>query len=111
LIDINASAGRWPIMRRVNDGGAYIQAWQCIGCGRIEAPQPCIGVCRDKKIHVVGKDAHESVRGELAALREQMHHVRSKLMRFAQCTPRRGQFEKSFSALQAQIRQLLDELS
>jgi hypothetical protein len=34
--------------------GDYIQAWQCIGCGRIEAPQTCVGVCRDRKILRVG---------------------------------------------------------
>jgi hypothetical protein len=24
----------------------YVKAWQCIGCGKIEAPQTCIGVCQ-----------------------------------------------------------------
>ena len=24
-----------------------VTVWQCIGCGRIEAPQPGIGVCQD----------------------------------------------------------------
>ena len=33
--------------------GDYIQAWQCIGCGKIEAPQTCVGVCRDRKILLV----------------------------------------------------------
>jgi hypothetical protein len=25
-----------------------IKAWQCIGCGRIEGAQPCIGICEDR---------------------------------------------------------------
>src|SRR5689334_21893187 len=25
--------------------GATVTAWACDSCGRIEAPQPCIGVC------------------------------------------------------------------
>ena len=31
----------------------YAKAWQCIGCGRIEAPQPCLGICEDRKVEFV----------------------------------------------------------
>ena len=27
-----------------SDAIHYVAAWQCIGCGKIEAPQTCIGV-------------------------------------------------------------------
>jgi hypothetical protein len=27
-----------------------VKAWPCIGCGKIEAPQTCIGVCHDRKV-------------------------------------------------------------
>jgi len=37
----------------------YVKAWQCIGCGRIEAPQPCIGVCQDRKVQFVYAGEHE----------------------------------------------------
>ena len=30
-----------------------IVGWQCIGCGRVDAPQPCIGVCQDRKVELV----------------------------------------------------------
>jgi hypothetical protein len=30
-----------------------IKAWQCIGCGKIDAHQPCIGVCQDQKVDLV----------------------------------------------------------
>ena len=30
-----------------------VTAWQCIGCGRIEGAQPCIGVCQDRKTDFV----------------------------------------------------------
>ena len=29
------------------------EAWRCIGCGRIEAQRPCIGVCEDRKVRLV----------------------------------------------------------
>ena len=30
-----------------------VEAWQCVGCGRLQAERPCIGVCTDKKIELV----------------------------------------------------------
>ena len=30
-----------------------IVGWQCIGCGRVDAPQPCIGVCQDRKVELI----------------------------------------------------------
>ena len=38
----------------------YLQAWQCIGCGRIEAPQPCVGICQDRKVLLVDANEHEA---------------------------------------------------
>jgi uracil-DNA glycosylase len=29
---------------------SYVKAWQCVGCGKIEAPQTCIGICQDRKV-------------------------------------------------------------
>ena len=39
----------------------YVKAWQCIGCGKIEAPQTCIGVCQDRKVQFVYASGHEEV--------------------------------------------------
>src|SRR5690348_1992199 len=85
----------------------YTQVWQCIGCGRIEAPQPCIGVCKDKKVFMVGKDEHERVLAENQALRAQLERAHSMLLRFGQARPREGQWESSWNALQAQLREVL----
>jgi len=30
-----------------------IEAWQCVGCGRLQADRPCIGVCTDRRIELV----------------------------------------------------------
>ena len=65
----------------------WIQAWQCIGCGKIEAPQPCIGVCRDRKILMVGKDDHERALAEGVVLRAQLARARAMLQRFSLATP------------------------
>lgn len=36
-----------------------VKAWQCIGCGRIEAPQTCIGICQDRKVEFVYAAEHQ----------------------------------------------------
>jgi hypothetical protein len=85
----------------------YIQAWQCIGCGKIEAPQPCIGVCRDHKILMVGKDDYERACGAGDALRARLAQAQAMLRRFGLAKPIKGQWERSWLALQAQVREAL----
>lgn len=89
----------------------YVQAWQCIGCGRIEAPQTCIGVCRDKKIFVIGKDQHERALAEIGLLQDKLGEVRRQLLRFAHCTPGEGRSEDAFLALREQARRLVAQLA
>ena len=85
----------------------YLQAWQCIGCGRIEAPQTCIGVCRDRKVFLVGKDEHERALAENARLRALLATTAAKLTRFAHCEPHADGHPQAFAALQEQARELI----
>lgn len=89
----------------------YIQAWQCVGCGRIEAPQPCIGVCRDRKVLFIGKDEHEAALAEIARLRAQLQAAASHLQRFALAAPRPGQSEAAYTALRDEARTLIADLN
>ena len=89
----------------------YIQAWQCIGCGKIEAPQPCIGVCQDRKILMVGKDDHERALDAARDLQRQLHGVHALLAQLAWSVPREGQWEPSWRALQTRARELLATLT
>ncbi|WP_257387916.1 hypothetical protein [Tahibacter caeni] len=91
--------------------GGYVQAWQCIGCGRIEAPQPCIGVCRDRKVLLVGKDEHDAALAEILRLHGVLSAASSMLLRFGAATPRDGQWENSCRALQQQVREVLAVLA
>ncbi len=88
----------------------YIQAWQCMGCGKIEAPQTCIGVCRDRNILMVGKDEHESVVAQAARLRESLQSAIAMLNRVVHSTPRSGQWERCYRALQEQARETIARL-
>lgn len=85
----------------------YIQAWQCIGCGKIEAPQPCIGVCRDRKVLLVGLDEHKQALEEIQRVYGQLEEAQRLLSRLARSTPRTGQWEHSWRSLQEQSRKLL----
>ena len=84
----------------------YLQAWQCIGCGRVEAPQTCVGVCQDRKVFLIGKAEHEQALAEAARLQALLATTAAKLARFAQCTPHDGRHDEAFVSLQAQVREL-----
>jgi hypothetical protein len=78
-----------------------IKAWQCIGCGRIDAPQTCIGVCRDRKVEFVYADEHEQA---LAQERRHADALAALVRRLAFVTPRAGEWEHTYRALQEQAR-------
>mgnify|MGYP003298961436 CR=1 FL=1 len=40
-----------------------IDAWQCIGCGRVEAPQNCVGICEDRRVKLVHASAYAALSG------------------------------------------------
>lgn len=84
-----------------------IQAWQCIGCGKIEAPQPCIGVCQDRKVLFVGKADHEQLEAEAEQLRQRLDAAYGLLTRMARTRPREGQIDRCWSSFQQQARDVL----
>ena len=84
-----------------------IPAWQCIGCGRIEAPQTCIGVCQDKKVFLVTMQDHQEALDAIQQLIGEIDSMQRVLTRIARSTPREGQWEASYLAVQAEARTLL----
>ncbi|MEO8103746.1 MAG: hypothetical protein ABI790_14585 [Betaproteobacteria bacterium] len=86
----------------------FVKAWQCIGCGKIEAPQTCVGVCQDRKVELVYAQEHRE-----ALAREQADKRALELLvrHIALTTPRAGEWERSYRALQARARLTLAQLS
>ena len=78
-----------------------IDAWQCIGCGRVIAERPCIGICTDKRVELV----HAADYAELAWRAEQMEEV---LKLIATITPKPDRLDASWAALQQRARAVLD---
>ncbi len=84
-----------------------VTVWQCLGCGRIEGPQNCIGICEDRKVELVYADAHEEALARLDCLRREAEALKAVVERLAHTTPRAGEWERSYRVLQAQARAAL----
>ena len=65
-----------------------IQAWQCIACGRIEAPQNCVGICQDRRVEFVYAFEHAETERELDAARRQRDALFALVRRLAYSRPR-----------------------
>ena len=88
----------------IKDEVERISAWQCIGCGRVEGPQPCVGVCQDKKVTFVSAEAYDAVAARLRQAEARLAALESLANRMALAKPRDGEWEKSYRALQDEAR-------
>jgi len=79
---------------------APISVWECVGCGRIDHPQPCVGICRDRKAEIVFASDYRKALERIAELE-------TVLRRIVGTTPRGGNWERSYRALQEQAQRVL----
>ena len=90
----------------------YVKAWQCIGCGMIEAPQTCIGVCEYRKAELIYAFDHEQAIAEvIAEARRRTEALVALARQLASTTPREGEWERSYRAMQDQARRALSALA
>ncbi len=81
----------------------YVDAWQCIGCGRLEAPQPCVGVCQDRRVRLVAAEDYEA-----AVERARVAEAAFALVRKLGSTHPRGErWRESFAAFQHEAQAIL----
>ena len=94
---------RNPHPPQVQAGGMVeiIDGWRCIGCGKVDAPRPCIGVCTDRRCELV-------LAADYAELALRVQDLEDALALIARTTPKAGQLEASWLALQARAKHLLD---
>jgi hypothetical protein len=88
-----------------------VTAWQCIGCGRIEGAQPCVGICQDRKVEFVYADEHEEALAQTELRCRQASALEALVRQLATTTPHTGAWERSYRALQDRARQILAALS
>ena len=84
-----------------------IPAWQCIGCGRIEAPQNCVGICQDRRVEFVYASEHAQALHDLAAATRERDALHRLVRRLAFTKPREGEWERSYRMLQQEARAVL----
>lgn len=88
-----------------------IPAWQCIGCGRIEAPQNCLGICQDRRVELVYASEHRETERDLASAMHERDALFALVRRLAWSHPRDDEWQRSYRVLQAQARALLASLT
>lgn len=81
--------------------------WWCAGCGGIDAPQPCLGICIWRRVEWVNAARYEHERTRALAERETEQRLRLLLRLVASVTPRDGQWQPGWSALAARARRTL----
>jgi len=84
-----------------------ITAWQCIGCGRIEGAQPCVGICQDRRTEFVYASDYDALLAQLALERARAEALAALVRQLAYTTPRKDDWERTYRALQARARQNL----
>jgi hypothetical protein len=84
-----------------------MKAWQCIGCGRLEAQQTCVGICQDRPVQLVYAADYAELTAEAERLRERLQRLEAFVGMAARAAPRSGRWEDSYRALQLQARALL----
>jgi hypothetical protein len=84
----------------------YLEALECIGCGRLEGPQPCIGVCQDRIVELVYAKQYKDALAQALAQR-QTKALEGLIKQLAWTTPRGGEWERSYRTLQEQARRVL----
>lgn len=88
-----------------------IKAWECTGCGKIEAPRPCIGVCQDRSVEMVCAQAFDELMHHQQQLSADNASMREVLLRLVGTCPHDGQWEAGYRALQTRAREMLDQES
>lgn len=85
-----------------------IKVWQCVGCGRIDHPMPCVGICSDRKAEYVPATEHDAIVG---SLRAELEALRGVVGTIARTTPHEGEAGRTWRALQARARAALEARS
>ena len=81
----------------------YVDAWQCIGCGRLEASRPCVGVCQDRRVRLVAAEDYDAAAERLRVAEDAVALVRM----LAGAHPRGDRWRESFEALQRRAQAIL----
>lgn len=83
------------------------QAWQCIGCGKLEGPAQCIGVCQDRPVELVNAADYRAAMALAEDERARGAALEEVVRRIALTFPKDGEWERTWRAFQARARQAM----
>ena len=92
-------------------GVERMKVWRCIGCGRIDGPQPCIGVCEDRKAELVFASDYDDALAQASLVRARADALEALVLRLAHTTPRDGEWQRCYQVMQDQARRVLAAIS
>jgi len=84
----------------------FATTWWCARCGGIDAPRPCLGICVWRPVEWVNRTTYLEEREVALAKRDTERHYRKLVRRAASVTPRAGQWERGWRALEAQAHKI-----
>jgi hypothetical protein len=84
-----------------------VTVWQCIGCGRIEMPQPCIDLCQDRKVEFVYANVYDETLSQAELMRLKAEALETLVRRLAHTIPRNGAWERSYRTFQSEAKRIL----
>lgn len=87
---------------------ADVTGWWCERCGNVDLPQPCLGVCIWRPADWVNVALYERELALAATALRAAPSLRRFVARAAAVTPREGQWQRNWTALQAQARAALE---
>ena len=85
-----------------------VTAWRCVGCGRVEAPQPCIGVCSDRKVELVDARDYDMALARLEHLEAEYDRLVQFVRMMARNKPHEDCWEESYLHMQMLAEGMLD---
>lgn len=87
-----------------------IDAFQCMGCGRIDAPRECIGICQDRALQIVAAGDYFAALERARAVAQENEQLRILLRQVAHVRPAEGRWQETFEAFQQRARALLQRI-
>ncbi|HEU4973567.1 MAG TPA: hypothetical protein VFT50_00650 [Baekduia sp.] len=84
-----------------------VPAWGCPSCGRVDAPQPCLGVCIRRPVLMVDAARVAAAREESERLAERDGVLTAVVRMLATVRPRPGQEARTREALRERAREAL----
>ena len=84
-----------------------VAAWQCMGCGRIEGAQPCVGICEDRRTDFVYACDYDQIVAQLSLMRQRTETLIVLVRQLACTTPCEGEWESTYRALQTRGKRAL----